>query len=287
MQANERIIRLRRIGAIALAAVALFSAAAAARDIRVASINLCTDQLLLALADPEQIVSLGPFARNPNLSEGFVAAGRFAANAGNAESVLVDKPQLVLAGPFDNAFTRGMIRNQGVPLVEIAPWRGFDAAEHDIRTVAAALGQVQRGETLIADLRQAQARAAGAARPGTTALVLGRGGYLDTSASLVRDLVRAVGLVDLGAALGGSAGRFLSAEEVLELNPDLLILGASSLTGEDQKAALLRHPALAASFPAFGPQARRIILDERAGSCTGPGVIRALDALADQLRRRH
>jgi iron complex transport system substrate-binding protein len=264
----------------------LIGAAAEARDIRATSINLCTDQLLIALADPHQIVSLGPFARNPNLSDAFAAARAFPANAGNAESVLIANPDLVLAGPFDNAFTRRMIRNQGVALLEVSPWRGFEAAEQDIRAVAKAVRQFERGEALISELRAAQARARGAAPAGRTALILGRGGYLDTSASLVRDLVRAVGLVDLGETLGGPAGRFLSAEEVLRLNPDILILGASSLKGEDQKAALLRHPALVAAFPVEGARARRIILDERSGSCTGPGVIRALDMLADQVRKR-
>ena len=32
---------------------------------RIASINLCTDQLLLTLADPDQIVGLSPYARDP------------------------------------------------------------------------------------------------------------------------------------------------------------------------------------------------------------------------------
>ena len=48
--------------AILAAVVALLTLPAqAAERPRVASINACTDQLLLALADPEQIVGLSPY----------------------------------------------------------------------------------------------------------------------------------------------------------------------------------------------------------------------------------
>jgi len=40
-------------------------AAAAATLPRIASINLCTDQLLMTLADPPQILGLSPYARDP------------------------------------------------------------------------------------------------------------------------------------------------------------------------------------------------------------------------------
>jgi len=35
---------------------------------RVVSFNLCADQLVVALADPEQIAGLSPYAADPNLS---------------------------------------------------------------------------------------------------------------------------------------------------------------------------------------------------------------------------
>ena len=43
---------------------------------RVASINVCTDQLLLALADPEQILGLSPYSRDAARSWAAVGAGR-------------------------------------------------------------------------------------------------------------------------------------------------------------------------------------------------------------------
>ena len=55
---------------LCLAFVLVFSGMARAADAprRVASFNLCADQLVVALADPEQITGLSPYAANPGLS---------------------------------------------------------------------------------------------------------------------------------------------------------------------------------------------------------------------------
>ncbi len=43
---------------------------------RIASMNVCTDQLLLALADPPQILGLSRYARDPAQSLGAAEARR-------------------------------------------------------------------------------------------------------------------------------------------------------------------------------------------------------------------
>ena len=55
------------------------SPASAADRPRVASINVCTDQLLLALADPEQILGLSPYSRDAARSWAAAQAARFRA----------------------------------------------------------------------------------------------------------------------------------------------------------------------------------------------------------------
>src|SRR5215204_1442483 len=56
------------IGTVVAVSASSAASPAASRDRnhrpRVASINLCTDQLLLSLADPDQIVGLSPYIRD-------------------------------------------------------------------------------------------------------------------------------------------------------------------------------------------------------------------------------
>jgi iron complex transport system substrate-binding protein len=53
-------LSLAVIGILAATSVALVAPARAAELPRIASINACTDQLLVALADPDQNLGLGP-----------------------------------------------------------------------------------------------------------------------------------------------------------------------------------------------------------------------------------
>ena len=61
-------ITARAILALAVLALAGMPAGAADPPRRVASFNVCADQLVIALADPDQIVGLSPYASDPAIS---------------------------------------------------------------------------------------------------------------------------------------------------------------------------------------------------------------------------
>ena len=71
----------------ALCAVAAWQGAAAAPS-RVVSIHLCADQLLLALADRSQIVSVSHFARDETRSPMAGASKEITVNRGRAEEAV-------------------------------------------------------------------------------------------------------------------------------------------------------------------------------------------------------
>src|SRR5262245_46914700 len=87
------------LAALALACCTQAQAADAPR--RIASFNVCADQLAVALADPDQIVALSPNARDPAIS---VIADRelpYPLLGRLAESVVPLKPDVILVGPWD------------------------------------------------------------------------------------------------------------------------------------------------------------------------------------------
>ena len=90
------------------------SAAAAAEPLpKVASINLCADQHVLALADPEQILTVSWLAADPEESLLAAEAQRHVLNYGTAEEILKFAPDVVLAGTYTSPFTRTMLRRLG------------------------------------------------------------------------------------------------------------------------------------------------------------------------------
>jgi iron complex transport system substrate-binding protein len=82
----------------ACACFALATAAAEAPRPSVASINLCADQLVLTLAEPEQILTVSWLSADPEESLLADAAARYPLNYGSAEELLRFDPDVVVAG---------------------------------------------------------------------------------------------------------------------------------------------------------------------------------------------
>ena len=248
---------------------------------RVVSFNLCADQLVVALADPQQIAALSPYAADPALSAVADAAKAFPRLDWRAEGMLTLDPDLVLVGTDDRTATQRLLRRFGFRFFEVQLVSDFATARRQIAEVAALLGHPQRGTALIAALDAAEQRLAVAPRPSLkTALILDRDGYTQGSDSLVAALIASAGLLPPAGAPGGYGG-FVPLEKVLMLKPDVLVLRDPPRTASDQGALFLMHPALTALYP---PR-RRIALPTRYSFCGGPALVAAVNYLADELTR--
>src|SRR5258705_13960962 len=109
----------RLLRSFAAAAVVMSAAPSFATSPRIVSMNICTDQLLLALADPGQILGLSRFSRDAR--QGWVGdnARKFPILSGGAEDILVLKPDVVTASQFDKRSTRELLKANGINLVEL------------------------------------------------------------------------------------------------------------------------------------------------------------------------
>lgn len=263
--------------------IGLWATVAAAADAprRVVSFNLCADQLVVALADPEQIAGLSPYAADPALSVVADKARPFRQADWQAESTLLLEPDLVLTGPNDRAVTRRMLTSQGLRVVETSFVSDLASARRQIRALAGLLGHPERGETLIGDLERARARLAAAApKTNRTALVVERGGYTQGPSSLAATLLAEAGLKPPAGAPAGYGG-FIPLEKFLVLKPDIVFLKDPPSAATDQGAMFLVHPALRELYP---PE-RRIALPTRYTMCGGPALVAAFDYMADEIGR--
>src|SRR5437868_9960588 len=104
---------------VLLTLVMLNAANAAEPPRRVVSFNLCADQLVLALADPQQIAGLSPYAADPSLSVMAEAARKYPRLDWQAESTIPLQPDLVLIGSWDRPVTRRMLSALGLRIAEV------------------------------------------------------------------------------------------------------------------------------------------------------------------------
>lgn len=111
---------------------------------RVVSINVCTDQLAMLLADEKQLQSVSYLSRDPLLSVMTEKAKRLPANHGQAEEVFLMKPDLVLAGTFSSRATVELLRDLGMRVEEFAPARSFEDITVHMKRMGALLGRKKK-----------------------------------------------------------------------------------------------------------------------------------------------
>lgn len=246
---------------------------------RVASINLCADQLLLKLADPDQIASVTRFSRNPRTSFMASAARRYPVNRGHAEEVMVHEPDLVLVGQYTRRETVNRLRAVGYRVVELPVPKSLTQVRHQLRRAARLLGHPRRGERLVARLDRTLAEVGKrvSTSPSLSALVLRPNGVTSGEGSLLDSLIRAAGLRN--AARQADVGVYgeLPLERVVELEPDLLILGNFHPDRPSLAQGVLSH----SIFNAMTFERSPIRLPGRLWSCGGWFVGRAVERLAE------
>jgi iron complex transport system substrate-binding protein len=265
--------------AIAAAMLALPAGASAAP--RIVSMNICTDQLLLAIADPAQIMGLSRFSRDTRLWAG-QDARKYPILSGGAEDILMLKPDVVAASDFDKRSTREILKENGQNLVEFPVPRTLADVREQIRQMGDLAGHPERATAEIARLDAAISGAKqAAAGKHFRMLPLSRRGWVPGRDSFLGAILTEAGLVSAAGELGIDFGGFVSMEEIIRLQPDFLVVSDAGERAEDDGRAFLLHPAL----EHFYPRSKRIVIPERMTECGGVMLADALNALSVELKR--
>jgi len=255
--------------------------ASAANLPRLVSMNVCTDQLVLTLADPEQILGLSRFSRDGWQSKAGDLS-RYPVLSGGAEDVLLIRPDIVVASAFDKRSTRELLKAKGLRLAELTVPRTLEEARQQIREVGDIIGHPDRATAEIARLDAALARARRAvSERHYRVLPLSRRGWVAGSDSFVGSLLGETGLRSAAGDLGFAFGGFASLEAIVKLRPDFIVVSQAGDRARDDGQAFLLHPALERFYP---PQ-KRIVIPERMTECGGVLLADALDALTAEVKR--
>ena len=249
-----------RAFALALAASLTFAVPAEAASRRVASLNLCTDELLLMLAAPEQIVSVTHLAQQPAESPLWQAARRYPRNDGSLLSVTRLRPDLVLTMGGGARDRVRIAQRLGIRMLDLPFPQSLADIEASVRQVAAALGRREAGQRLLAGLERLKRTAP---RERLDTIWLGGGGRS----------VAAEGLAAQWMALAGFRQRRLrgdrvSLEQLLVRPPHVLLRSDYRLGQYSGEQRWLVHPLARGTA-----RSRTIATDGRRWTCMGPTMI--------------
>lgn len=266
--------------ATVLAVLLAAAADASAKSRRIASLNLCTDQLLLMLVARERIATVTFLARDPATSYMADAAAGIPVNHGRLEEILPLDPDLVLAGRYTTPFTKALLAKLDYRVYEAAVPATFDGIRAQLREVAELLGEPERGAALAAEMDAKLARIAAAAGPRPLAALYAPRGYTQGRGTLEDSVLAAAGYRNLAAELGLSGSGVLPLELLLRHDPGFLVFTAAGDDAPSLATAILDHPALTRGFA--GRTTVRV--PARTWFCPGPMVADAVLFLAEARR---
>lgn len=239
---------------------------------RVASLNLCTDELLLLLADPGQIASVTHLAQSPAETPLWRRGRRYPRNDGSLVSVVGFRPDLVLTMGGGGRDRVRIAQRLGIRTLDLPFPDSLAAIKQSIASVAAALGQPRRGQAVLA--RIAALEASAPSRRLDT-IWLGGGGLSMGAQSLAAQWMGLAGMKQ--RALQGDR---VSLEQLLT-QPPALLLRSNYRSGQySNEQRWLSHP-LAANTR----RVPSLNTDGRLWTCKGPLLIAEIERLRKAFAR--
>jgi iron complex transport system substrate-binding protein len=269
---------------VAVVAVALAQPApqgpvgARGKPSRIVSLNLCVDQLLLMVADPANVASVTWLAIDPASSVLAQQAARVPLiNRGFAEEILPLQPDLVLAGQFTTPFTVQVLRRVGFNVEVLRSPATLDELRAQVRLVGDLVQERARAEEVVAELDARLAAAAPA--PGARApraAVFQPGGFTAGPGSFEHELLRAAGLANVAIERGIQFYGYLSLEDVLLLQPEMIVSPAYVPGRPSIGEQVLAHPVLRKA----GATQRVVEVPSNVWNCPGPMNAAAVEIMA-------
>ena len=251
-----------------------------AKPLRVMSTNQCTDQLVLALLPPERIVSVTWLSRDPSGSLMADAAAKVGINHGLAEEVVKQAPDLIVTDRFSKPATRAMLKRLGYPMVEVDDASSFDAIRANVRQVARAVGEVARGEAMLADMDRDLADLARDPGPPLRVVAWDGGGFSAGEGSLYNEVLKAAGAVNIANAPPVSRYNRPDTEVLLVAAPTLLVKGAGVRPEYGMRENIERHPLVRR----YWDGTRTVAIAPAYYTCGTPEISKAAIRLRAELR---
>lgn len=197
--------------------------------VRVVSQTAGTDEMLIALADPDQIAALSHLATQPE----FCAVAKEAAafpeiSTGDSEAILRYRPTLVLFTDYSRAELVDQVRKSGVKVILFDHYATMEDVYANLRTLGRALGHEDRAEKLIADCRRRIATLERNLKGLKPVRVINASTYgiLSGADTTFQDLCDHAGAINLASTVGGIKGIAPEpTEKMLTWPIDAVVLG--------------------------------------------------------------
>lgn len=249
---------------------------------RIVSLNLCADQLLLQLAEPDAIASLTNLSVDPELSYFAEKAAAYPLNYGSAEEILQLDPDLILAGSFTARPAVSYLKKKGYQVVELSLPENMKAMRDQYLKIANLLGEREKAEYQLKEMDRRIAQANSSSDENLVAAVYYANGFTAGKESIISEVLSSAGFDNLSARSGVDIFGFYPLEKLIEAEPDLLILGSYNKDRHSLAQKLLDHPALKRFWGERERGQMRVIIPDALWICATPVIAEVVEILVQK-----
>lgn len=197
-------------------------------QLKVMSINACADQLLLTLANKDQIASLSYYSKDAASSPFAHIAKDFPTNHMSAEEIVKIRPDILFAGTFEADAIRRAAKALDLEIINFGVPADIKGAQDLITKAGAALKQPARAQALNNEISVATAQSKMA--PIKT-LIYYQGGFSAGPNTLVDELMTRAGLYNMARDYGVGNWGHVDIERIIANPPQIIIISDALMNG--------------------------------------------------------
>lgn len=240
--------------------------------LRVVSLDFCSDQFVIKLADRASILAVSPDATRDFSFMREEAKGLRQVRP-DVEAILALKPDIVVRSYGGGAQILPFLERAGIKVHQIGWGEDFAAVRINIRAAAQALGQPARGEAVVADFDHRLSTLKPA--PQVSALYVTPGGVTTGPGSLIDRMMTQAGLVNFQTQKGWNP---LPLERLASERPAMVVTAFFTEQSPHQDYwSQARHPIVQNMLTGL-PVAQ---LDGGATACNGWFMVDAMETMAE------
>jgi len=260
---------------LCLASFALSAADETVSKPTVVSLNVCVDQLIIELADEDQILGLSKLAQDKSGSYHYKLAQALPISDGSSEQLLRLNPDVVIAGEYTTQHTVRVLRELGLR-VEILPIaNSVEQLLENLLQMGQWLQQPAKAQNNIEAINRRLDDLLPSTSPRPVAAVYDPNGYTVGSQTLRGDMLELAGWDNLAGARGITHYGTLSLETLIVDTPDAILESPYSPGTWSRAQRMTQHPALGDR----GISPAIISVPSRSTICAGPWTLDVIERL--------
>jgi iron complex transport system substrate-binding protein len=197
---------------------------------RIISLTASNDEIVCALVDEKRIAGLSRYSQDEATSHVADIARRINVFLDrDAERIISLQPDLILAARYTKMDLRSLLAQTGVPIIISTDFRNFDQIEANVRLIGRAVGEEDRAETIISEMRQKLAAVHARLRPkmsGLRVMYLAPGNFTAGAETSIHEILMAAGLKNAVADAGITGNVKIAAEQITQIDPDVILVAS-------------------------------------------------------------